>query len=109
VSSQFLPPGSLAARLDRPVRLSLLAGYTAERDCRTTATQEECVPFLDQIRRSLSVSMDTSIGDMELGVQASFDDRQSFVGQQNRSTQFQLGVFGQLQFSAGMLPVAAPR
>ena len=109
VSSQFLPPGPWASRLDRPVRLSLLAGYTAERDCRTTATQERCVPFLDQIRRSLSVSLDTSVGDMEIGVQASFDDRQSFVGQQNRSTQLQLGVFGQLQFSAGVLPVGPPR
>jgi len=109
VSSQFLPPGPWAARLDRPIRLSLLAGYTAERDCRTTTTQEDCVPFLDQIRRSLSVSLDTSVGEMELGVQASFDDRQSFVGQQNRSTQFQLGVFGQLQFSAGMVPSGPPR
>jgi len=109
VSSQFLPPGALARRLDRPVRFSLLAGYTAERDCRTTATKDACVPFLDQIRRSLSVSMDTSLGDFEVGMQASYDSRRSFVGQQNASTQFQLGVFGQLRFSAGMFPVAPPR
>ncbi|MDP2958326.1 MAG: hypothetical protein Q8N53_18000 [Longimicrobiales bacterium] len=109
VSSQFLPPGPWAQRLDRPVRFSLLAGYTAERDCRTTATQEACVPFLDQIRRSLSVSVDTSVGGFELGMQASYDDRQSFVGQRNGSTQFQLGVFGQLQFSAGVLPLSPLR
>jgi hypothetical protein len=104
VSSQFLPPGPWRARLDRPVRFSLLAGHTAERDCRTTVVQEACVPFLDQIRRSASVSLDTSVGGFELGVQMSWDDRRSFVGQQNGSSQFQLGVFGQLQFSAGVLP-----
>ncbi len=109
VSSQFLPPGPWGARLDRPVRFSLLAGYTAERDCRATVTQEACVPFLDQIRRSLAVSLDTSLGGFELGVQMSWDDRQSFVGQRNGSSQFQLGVFGQLQFSAGVLPQAPPR
>jgi hypothetical protein len=109
VSSQFLPPGPWAARLDRPVRFSLLAGYTAERDCRTTVTQDACVPFLDQIRRSLSVSLDTSLRGLEMGMQMSWDDRQSFVGQRNGSSQFQLGVFGQLQFSAGTLPLAPPR
>jgi hypothetical protein len=109
VSSQFLPPGRWASRLDRPVRFSLLAGYTAERDCRTTVTQEACVPFLDQIRRSLSMSLDTSVGGFEMGMQMSWDDRQSFVGQENGSSQFQLGVFGQLQFSAGVLPLAPPR
>lgn len=109
VSSQFLPPGPWAQRLDRPVRFSFLAGYTAERDCRTTATRDDCVPFLDQVRRSLSMSMDTSVGGFEVGMQMSYDSRQSFVGQQNASTQFQLGVFGQLQFSAGVLPVGPLR
>jgi hypothetical protein len=109
VSSQFLPPGPWASRLDRPVRFSLLAGYTSERDCRATATQSACVPFLDQIRRNLSLSLDTSVGGFEVGMQMSWDDRQSFVGQQNGSSQFQLGVFGQLQFSAGVLPGARPR
>lgn len=109
VSSQFLPPGAWAQRLDRPVRFSLLAGYTAERDCRTTVTKDACVPFVDQVRRSLSVSLDTSVGDFEVGMQMSYDSRRSFVGQQNASTQFQLGIFGQLQFSAGMLPGASGR
>lgn len=109
VSSQFLPPGPWAQRLDRPVRFSFLAGYTSERDCRTTATKDACVPFLDQIRRSLSMSLDTSVGGFEVGMQMSYDSRQSFVGQHNASTQFQLGVFGQLQFSAGVLPVGPMR
>ncbi len=108
-TSSFLPPGEWATRLDRPLKLSVLAGYTAERNCRTTVARDRCVAFLDQIRRSLSVSMDTSVGGFEVGLQASWDDRQSFVGQKNGSTQFQLGLFGQLQFNAGVLPVAPLR
>jgi hypothetical protein len=104
VASQFLPPGSLAARLDRPVRFALLVSYVAERDCRTTAARGGCVPFVDQIRRSLSLNIDTSVGGFEVGLLMSYDDRQSFVGQRTGSTQFQLGLFGELQFSAGMLP-----
>jgi hypothetical protein len=108
VSSQFLPPGAWGSRLDRPLKLTVLAGYTAERSCRTTMAGDRCVSFLDQIRRSLSVALDTSVRGMEVGVQASWDDRQSFVGQKTGSTQFQLGIFGQLQFSAGMFPTALP-
>ena len=105
VSSQFLPPLGLADRLDRPIRLSLLALYRSERDCRTTAARSECVAFVDQISRSLNLSMDTSVSGFEMGVQVSFDNRQSFVGQRTGSTQLQLMLFGELHFSAGTIPI----
>jgi hypothetical protein len=105
VSSQLLPPGPLARRLDRPIRLSVLAAYTAERNCRATAAGDECVAFLDQIIRTASMSLDTSVRGFEFGLQLSYDDRQSFVGQQTGSTQFQVGLFGQLVFAAGALPL----
>ena len=108
VSSLFVPPGGLARRLDRAVRVSLLAGYTSERECRTTTAREECVAFIDQILRSVSLSLDTSVGGFEMGVQMSYDDRESFVGQRTGSTQFQLMLWGQLQFSAGMIPRRLP-
>jgi len=104
VSSLFVPPGGLAHRLDRAVRLSLIAGYTSERECRTTTARQECVAFLDQILRSVNLSLDTSVNGFEIGVQMSYDDRQSFVGQRTGSTQFQLMLWGQLQFSAGTIP-----
>jgi hypothetical protein len=34
----------------------------------------------------------------------SLDDRQSYVGQESGSTQFQVGIFGQLDLSGGSLP-----
>jgi hypothetical protein len=105
VRSTWDPAGPLAGRLDRPVQVSLLAGYVSERTCRITRAGEACVSFVDQIRRTLSVSVDTGIGDFDVGMQLSFDDRQSFVGQRTGSTQLQLGLFGQLEFSAGSLPM----
>jgi hypothetical protein len=105
VSSQLLPPGALARSLDRPIRLSLITAYTSERNCRITASGEECVAFVDQITRTASMALDTSVGGFEFGLQLSFDDRQSFVGQRTGSTQLQLGLFGQLDVSAGVLPV----
>jgi hypothetical protein len=104
VRSRWDPAGPLAGRIDRPIELSLLAGYISERTCRITRTGESCVAFVDQIRRTLSVSVDTGIGDFAVGLQVSFDDRQSFVGQRTGSTQLQVGMFGQLEFSAGAFP-----
>jgi hypothetical protein len=104
VTSTLVPPGGLSRKLDRPVRLSVLAGYTAERDCRSTAARPECVAFVDQLRRSLSLSLDTSVGGFEMGIEMNYDDRQSYVGQQTGSTQFRVGVFGQLNFSSGTFP-----
>ncbi len=66
---------------------------------------EECVPFVDQITRTASLALDTSVGGFEFGLQLSYDDRQSFVGQRTGSTQFQVGLFGQLDFAAGSLPI----
>jgi hypothetical protein len=105
LNTELLPPGALARRLDRPVRVSVLAGYTSERNCRITAAGAECVAFLDQVRRTVNLSVDTSVGGFEFGFQLSFDDRQSAVGQQTGSTQFQVGLFGQLDFAAGALPI----
>jgi len=45
--------------------------------------------------------MDTRVRDFEVGLQASFTDRQSFVGQRTGSTQFQVGLYGQFVFQAG--------
>ena len=104
VTSQLLPPGALARRLDRPIRFSLIGAWSDETNCRITVAGDACVAFLDQVTRTASMSLDTSVGGFEFGLQLSYDDRQSFVGQQTRSTQFQVGLFGQLDFAAGVMP-----
>lgn len=105
LSSQLLPASALARRLDRPIRLSFIGAFSTEVDCRITALGDECVDFVDQVTRTASLSADTSAGGFEFGIQVSFDDRKSFVGQQTGSTQFQVGLFGQLDFAAGSLPI----
>ena len=109
ISSRFLPPGPLARKLDRPIQLSLLARYTSERDCRATTAGAACVPFLDQIYRSVNLNLSTSIQGFETGVTMSYDDRESFVGAQTGSTQFQVTLWGQLRFSGATMPVGPPR
>ncbi len=101
VSSSFVPPFGLSARLSGPVQLSVIASYGAERECRVPRGRPECVPFVDQINRALSLSLNTRVSDFQLGLQGSYTDRRSFVGRRTGSTQFQLGIFGQFLFEAG--------
>jgi hypothetical protein len=100
-TSRFVPPGPFADRLDRPVNLSLILTYSGETECRTARDRAECVAFVDRINRALSVTLGTGMQGFEVGLQASYNDRQSFIGQRQGSTQFQLGVYGQFLFQAG--------
>ena len=83
----------------------MIWGYNGDRDCRQVTGGPACVPFVDQINQSLSVSLDTRIGGLEMGLDAAYVNRQSNVGQRTGSTQFQLGLFGQFLFEAGQLPL----
>ncbi|MGE0157828.1 MAG: hypothetical protein AB7T31_00375 [Gemmatimonadales bacterium] len=104
VSTQLLPPSWLGDRFDRPVSVSLLGAYTTQRLCRETAAAGQCVAFIDQLGRTVNLTMDTSLRGIVVGLQMSLDQRQSFVAQRVGSTQFQAGVFAQLQFGGGSLP-----
>ena len=102
--SAFLPPLGLADRVDRPVQMTVSFTYTSERECRAPisgGTLNDCVAFVDQLSRVVSLTLDTSVEGFEVGLQGSWTDRQSFVGQRRGSTQFQLGIFGQFLVEAG--------
>jgi hypothetical protein len=101
ISSSFVPPFGLSERLTGPVQLSVIASYGSERECRVPRSRPQCVAFVDQINRALSISMITRVRDFQLGFQTSYTDRRSFVGRRTGSTQFQLGIFGQFLFEAG--------
>lgn len=106
VASSFLPPfglGRTSAGAAAPVRLAVRVSYVAERECRVPRNRTECVPFVDQLNRSLTFNLDTRVSDFDVGVQGSYFDRQSFVGQRRGSTQFQLSVYGQFLIEAGAL------
>ena len=101
LSGSFVPPGEFGERLERPIQTSLRYNYSAQSDCRITAGSEECVFFVDQLNRTLDLTLDTLVRELEIGLQASYIDRQSSVGQRTGSTQFQLGFWGQFIFNAG--------
>ena len=103
ISSIFTPPGDFGERLERPIRVILRYNYSAQSDCRLASGRESCVRFVDQLNRSLNMNVDTTIADIDVGFQLTFTDRQSFIGQQSGSTQFQIGFWGQFLFSSGQI------
>ncbi|MSR35168.1 MAG: hypothetical protein EXR95_00800, partial [Gemmatimonadetes bacterium] len=105
LASSVVAPPWVPIDVDRPIRVSLVWGYNGESDCRQVAGGAACVAFVDQMNQSVSVSLDTRVSGFEMGLNAAYLNRQSFVGQRTGSTQFQLGLFGQFLFQAGVLPV----
>jgi hypothetical protein len=94
LTGSFRPPSGWAARLTRPITMSGLLQYSSDRNCRGTTTRAECVPFLDELIRSLTFRVETAVSRMDLRLQLSYTDRRSFVGLQSGSSQFQFGLFG---------------
>ena len=94
ISGTFRPPATWAERLERPLTTSALLQFTSDRNCRATAGGGECVPFLDELIRSLTVRLETTVVRTDLRLQLSYTDRRSFVGLRSGSTQFQFGLFG---------------
>ena len=74
--------------------MSALLQYNSDRNCRTSATRTECIPFLDDLIRSLVFRVETAVARTDVRLQLSYTDRQSFVGLQSGSSQFQFGLFG---------------
>ena len=93
LTGSFRPPSGWA-RLTRPITMSGLLQYSSDRNCRNTASQAECVAFLDELIRSLVFRVETAISRTDVRLQLSYTDRRSFVGLQSGSSQFQFGLFG---------------
>ncbi len=108
VTASFPLPGALGERLERPIDVSLGWQYTADRNCRTPLGRSECVAFVDQRNRSVNLTVDSRLAQLDVGLQLSYVDRQSFVGRRLGATQFQLGLFGQFRLTAGNVAGLAP-
>jgi hypothetical protein len=101
VETRFAPGGGLQNRFDGPFRVAVVAQYSAVNECRLAEGQAACVPFLDLVNRSAGFTVDTLLSGLEVGGQASVVDRRSFTGMRTGFTQFQLGFWGRMEFSAG--------
>lgn len=103
LSGRFRAPGRFRDQFPEPIRATVRYDYQAQDQCRVPLVlgARACTPFVDFINRRLDLTLDTVISDLNIGLQASYTDRRSFVGTRTGSTQFQLGLFGQFLFEAG--------
>ncbi len=86
-----------------PLRVSVDIRYVDELQCRTQHRERDCVPFIDQLEREVSLTVDSTARDAQLGVRLRYLDRRSFVGQGVGSTLVQLNVFGQFLLTPALL------
>jgi hypothetical protein len=83
--------------------MSALLQYASDRNCRSTVSRAQCVPFLDELIRSLVLRVETSVSSTDVRLQLSYTDRRSFVGLQTGSSQFQFGLFGRFVIASDAL------
>jgi hypothetical protein len=103
-TGRFQPPAFLGDRFASPLQTSLLLSHDAQRQCRfAPGADAACVPFLDLTTRSANLTLDTVLSDLVVGLRLTWTDRQNHVGTRTGNSQFQLGLFGQFNFSAGAL------
>jgi hypothetical protein len=107
-SSVMEDPPLLGSRLEGPLRVSFGYQYASELDCRIPTGQTGCTSFVDYLNRSVNLSFDTVITPLQVGLNFTYTDRQSFVGRHEGSTQFQLGVFGQFLIDSNAPRVPEP-
>jgi hypothetical protein len=105
LSGRFRAPfGWDRGAMPEPLRLSLAYHYQAETQCRAASNRPppvDCTRFIDHMNRRLNLSLSTLVSRMDVGLQASYVDRRSFIGTRVGSTNFQLGIFGQFNMYAG--------
>lgn len=101
LETRFQPRTGLELRPETGTRLAIVASHSVQRECRIATGRQECVPFLDHVIRTVSVSVDAVVAGLEMGSQASFLDRRTYTGIRSGLTQFQVGVWARMDFTAG--------
>lgn len=100
LQSAFVPPWGLSRFFVQPIQVSVQYSYGHQVDCRATAEAADCVAFIDQLNRSFSITLNSTVRELRVGLQSGYVDRQSFVGLRNGTRQIQLILFGQFDLSA---------
>jgi hypothetical protein len=109
LSGTFKPPGSMANRMNQPIRTQLSLSQNTSMQCRfrqlgATTDATECIPYIDFRNRTLNFTLDTYVKEMIVGLQMSYTGRQDYVGIRRGSSQFQLGLFGEFNLNVGQIP-----
>jgi hypothetical protein len=101
LETRLRPRGGLDSAIGGGFRLAFLAQYSALEECRVPSGTEACVPFLERLSRSVSLGLDTFLSGFEVGGQVSLLDRRAFGLFETGFRQFQVGVWGRMEFAAG--------
>ncbi len=104
VSGRLRSPIRALHERGAPMRISVILRYLEVEECRVPGVIGECVAFIDELERDASLSVDSTVRDLRLGVRLRYLDRRSFVGQKAGSTQFQLNIEGQFKLTPASLP-----
>ncbi|HSG81986.1 MAG TPA: hypothetical protein VLC48_07045, partial [Gemmatimonadota bacterium] len=108
-----LRPLSAEGRFRNPIRISLRLGQDSQKQCRRLgdpyaapgagdgATPAECEPFTDLRIRRVDLTVGTDIPPFALGLQGSWRDTQSEIGQRPGNTQLEFTFFGQFLLETG--------
>ncbi|MGH7546055.1 MAG: hypothetical protein ACREKI_07725, partial [Gemmatimonadota bacterium] len=107
VLAQLRPPASWR-ELRSPIRINL--GYRRDDtdQCRALGitsvdpeTPESCSSFTDLTTQNIDLTVDTDVQPFTFGLQASWRDQQSEIGQRPGSTQLNVSVFARFLFQSG--------
>ncbi|HUF13015.1 MAG TPA: cell surface protein SprA [Longimicrobiales bacterium] len=107
--ASFDPPESLGPKFEQPIAANLGFNYSSRRICEVNGlggAEEDtrCAERVDNISRDFHLTLESMVDQLNLGVQFSLNDRQSFVGMRNSSREFRLAVFANFNFGVGILP-----
>jgi hypothetical protein len=111
LSATFRAPGSLAKKMDQPIRAQVSVSQNTSSQCRFRTLglgtdESSCIPYIDFRNRTLNLTADTHVSQMTVGLQMSYTGRQDYVGVRRGSSQFQLGLFGEFNLNVGQIPTA---
>jgi hypothetical protein len=101
LETRFRPRAGLDTPLGGAFRLSFLGQYTHLEECRVPTGTDGCVPFLVRTTRSASLGLDTVLQGFEVGAQVAWLDRVAFSAFETGFRQFQVGIWGRMEFAAG--------
>ncbi|MEX0907762.1 MAG: hypothetical protein WD054_05485, partial [Gemmatimonadota bacterium] len=107
VTGVFQPPDRWRTKLNGPITARFAFAEQQLRQCRynpTLAGDDGCIAFLDLGTRNANFTLETLVSDITVGALFNYVSRQSQVGTRNGSTQFQLGLYGRFNFTAGVMP-----
>jgi hypothetical protein len=106
-------PISRQGKFRNPVRISLRLSQNDQNQCRQLGADAaesapgeggqllECEPFTDRTIKTVDLTVATDVPPFSLGLQGSWRDTQSEIGQRAGSTQLEISVFGQFLLETG--------